>query len=332
MSGLDIRTIFTSYSISNAICAVVMAFLWQQNRRRSPALGFWMANFVMQFLAVLLITLRGVVPDFLSIAAANVLGIAGSMLLYMGMERFVGKVSSQRYNYLLLVLFFCIQMYYTYIQPNLTARDHNFSFAIIIICIQGAWLLFQRVEAGARSETARIGLIFAAFGLVNILRISLGLIFPHGNDLFQSGIFEAVVILIHQILYISLTFSFFLMINHRLVAELEGDIARRNQDIESLRQSEERFRGAFEQVINGMGMISTDGVILRVNQALCQMLGYTEQELVGDIVDDHVYTEDLASAGTRINQSEADKFVAKRVEKRFIHKQGNIVWMTPLPK
>lgn len=63
MNLLDMRTIIFSYAISNLICTIVMTVLWKQNRTHFAGLGFWMADFVMQFIALLLLALRGIVPD-----------------------------------------------------------------------------------------------------------------------------------------------------------------------------------------------------------------------------------------------------------------------------
>ena len=65
MNLLDIRTILFSYTLTNAISAFVMTSLWRQNRRRSPELVFWLIDFIMQFVGILLLSLRGVLPDFL---------------------------------------------------------------------------------------------------------------------------------------------------------------------------------------------------------------------------------------------------------------------------
>src|SRR5512147_2293359 len=113
MNLFDMRTIIFSYVLSNAVCAIVMALLWVRNRRRFAGLGFWLADFAMQFTALLLIALRGKVPDFLSIVVSNGLVILGTILLYIGLQRFVGKRSSQLHNYLLLMVFILIHAYFT---------------------------------------------------------------------------------------------------------------------------------------------------------------------------------------------------------------------------
>jgi hypothetical protein len=56
---LDMKTVIFSYIISNIICVIVIASLWIYNRRRFMGLGFWLADFAMQFAAVVLASLRG---------------------------------------------------------------------------------------------------------------------------------------------------------------------------------------------------------------------------------------------------------------------------------
>src|SRR5262249_20180720 len=58
------------------------------------------------------------------------------------------------------------------------------------------------------------------------------------------------------------------------------DVSQRKQAEEALRESEERFRSAFNAAAVGMAMASPDGRWLRVNPALCEILGYTEAELL----------------------------------------------------
>ena len=105
MDFLDMRTVIFSYTISNFICMILMTILWNQNRRKFAGLELWLADFVAQFLAMVLILLRGLVPDFLSMTVSNALVVGGTILLYIGLEQFTGKRSSQIHNFILLGVF-----------------------------------------------------------------------------------------------------------------------------------------------------------------------------------------------------------------------------------
>ena len=63
---LDMRTVFWGFMISNAICTLMIFYLWRANRKPSVAMNFWLAGYVSNFLSVILIVLRGVIPDFFS--------------------------------------------------------------------------------------------------------------------------------------------------------------------------------------------------------------------------------------------------------------------------
>ena len=62
----------------------------------------------------------------------------------------------------------------------------------------------------------------------------------------------------------------------------------------SLPESEQRFRAVFEHAPNGMAIVSLDARFLAVNPALCNMLGYSADEMTRLTVWDITYPEDLA--------------------------------------
>lgn len=279
MNLLDIRTVLISYIISNAICAAVMATLWLQNRHRSPELGFWMADFLMQFTALLLVTMRNVLPDLISMVLSSALIVGGTMLLYIGLERYTRKTGPQLHNLLYLALFILIQINFVYIHPSLQARNINFSIGLLVICSQAAWLLLRRVDASMRQITRTAGLVFCIFVLVSIARIFFDLAAPPLEDFFKSGLYDTLVILTYQMLYISLTFSLFLMVNRRLFTELESDIQKRKVVEEAHRKSEEKFSLAFHNIPDALVITSlSDGKIIEANESFFSMSGFNKEE------------------------------------------------------
>lgn len=91
--------------------------------------------------------------------------------------------------------------------------------------------------------------------------------------------------------------------------------------------SEARFRGAFEDSAIGMTLVALNGKWMKVNRAFCTMTGYSEQELLGLSFEDITHPDD-ASADVavvkKMIESDAGVF---RFEKRYIHKNGSIVWV-----
>ena len=279
MNPFDMKTVIFSYTISNAICAVVIALLWLQNRRRFAGLGFWLADFVMQFAAVILIILRGAVPDLVSMVVSNTLIILGTILLYMGLERFSGKRGPQIHNTFLLAIFILVHSYFVVMQPSLVARNINFSLGLLVICLQGMWLMLYRADIEMRPIARGVGFVLAAFCVVSIARIIVDLITPPGNDFFHSNTFETLLILTYQMLFIVLTFGLVLMVNRRLFADLERDITTREQMGEALKLSEEKFFKAFQASPDAI-LISraSDGQLIEVNEGFCRLSEYSREE------------------------------------------------------
>jgi PAS domain S-box-containing protein len=105
------------------------------------------------------------------------------------------------------------------------------------------------------------------------------------------------------------------------------DITARKSAEAALREGEERFRRTFELAGSGLAQVSLEGRFMRVNPRVCEILGYSEQELVGMSVKDLSYPEDrdLADAPRdRVRRGEID---SARLEKRYLRKDGSLVWV-----
>ena len=104
------------------------------------------------------------------------------------------------------------------------------------------------------------------------------------------------------------------------------DVAEKKDIVEKLTTSEVKFRNAFQYSAIGMALADVDGRWIDVNPALCEMLGYSKSELYELTFQDITFQEDLVQNLKYIEQvlnREIDTF---RMEKRYLHKNGNIVW------
>ncbi len=283
MSFFDMKTVFFSYAVSNAIGTGFIARLWLQNRRRFAGLDWWLACFAAHTVSMLLVIVRGAVPDWVSMIVSNVLLVGGTLLLYIGLERFVAQRGSQIHNYALLAMFTVIQAYFVFIRPNLAAREINISVGLLAICFQCAWLMLRRVSAEMRPITTGVGLTAVAYSVVSVIRIFVDVVAPPGHDFFkESGLYDTLLILTYQMLSIVLIFSLSLMINRRLLADLGRDLAARQQAEVALRASEEKFAKAFEASPDAILITRlNDGNIIEVNESFCRLSGYSRAEALG---------------------------------------------------
>ena len=113
------------------------------------------------------------------------------------------------------------------------------------------------------------------------------------------------------------------------VIELQGigrDVTERKRAEEAQRESEARFRAAFESAAVGMALVGLDGHPLEVNHALVQMLGYSEQELRTQAFAEFTYSDDVEPNLTLFRQAVAGDIEHYHMEKRYLHKAGHLVW------
>ncbi|RYD57872.1 MAG: PAS domain S-box protein [Sphingobacteriales bacterium] len=94
-----------------------------------------------------------------------------------------------------------------------------------------------------------------------------------------------------------------------------------------LRKSEARFRGAFEHAAIGMSLMSPEGQWLMVNPALSLITGYSEEELLRLSFQDITHKDDLQNSLTTIPRLVSGEAEYYRGKKRYVHKNGQTVWV-----
>lgn len=104
------------------------------------------------------------------------------------------------------------------------------------------------------------------------------------------------------------------------------DITERKDVEEALRQSEESFRSAFENTPIGMAIVGLDESFLRVNQALCSILGYTKKELLAKTVPSITHPDDNSADAIRKIPIAAGATRHFHAVRRYIHADGHVVW------
>jgi PAS domain S-box-containing protein len=91
--------------------------------------------------------------------------------------------------------------------------------------------------------------------------------------------------------------------------------------------SDSLFQSAFEFAAIGMALVSPEGKWLRVNRSVCEITGYSEAELLKGKFQDITHPDDLDLDLANVGKMLAGSINTYQMEKRYLHKKGNIVWV-----
>ena len=110
-----------------------------------------------------------------------------------------------------------------------------------------------------------------------------------------------------------------------LVSAAIRDITARRRAESALRAAEERFRTAFEAAPVGMALMALDGRLLKVNGAMCDIVGHAREQLEGNHVSAIVHHDDGAADAAEVARLLAGPESRYRAERRYIHAAGHVV-------
>ena len=110
------------------------------------------------------------------------------------------------------------------------------------------------------------------------------------------------------------------------VEQLSHHIAEQERISRALKESEEYFRTAFDHAA-GMAVVSPEGHWLQVNESLCKMLGFTEEELLQNGFQKITHPSDLGNDLANLYKLLEDKIPNYQLEKRYCHKSGHTIWV-----
>jgi PAS domain S-box-containing protein len=104
------------------------------------------------------------------------------------------------------------------------------------------------------------------------------------------------------------------------------DITPRKHAEAKLRRSEWRFKGTFDNAAVGFAQVSLEGHWLDVNSKLCDIFGYSREELLQKNRQEIIHTDDLEEYRLMAGRLASGKIDHYTVENRYLHKDGHIVW------
>ena len=214
-------------------------------------------------------------------------------------------------------------------QPGLVAihavSDGLIGLSYIAIAAMLGWLVLRlRGELPFRVVFAAFGLFIVACGMTHLLEV---------YTLWQpaywlSGGVKVVTALASvataALLPTAVPAAMATVREARLSSRRRGELARR---LAELRESESRFREAFERAPIGKGLVALDGRWLRVNRALCEVTGYAEDELLRTTMRQLTHPDDRGADLEQAQRLAAGEIGSYQVEKRYVRKDGRTVWV-----
>ncbi len=89
---------------------------------------------------------------------------------------------------------------------------------------------------------------------------------------------------------------------------------------------DERLNRIIEESNIGMALADLKGKFIRLNPALCRILGYSEDELLSKSIRDIIHPDDIPIQLSYYNQLLEGKILSYHIQKRYLHKDGHIIW------
>jgi diguanylate cyclase (GGDEF)-like protein len=217
--NLDVRTLGVLSAVLPLILGLVMASYWR-SRKVYSGFGYWvLANFCF-FAGYILVPLRGMAPDFLSIIVSNLLIVYGQILVYEGNQLFFESPPFRLSNYFLLVVYAVLQLFFTYSHPDINARIALGAAVLFILLVRCGYSVLQNMIPGLEKIIRPLAYIFFLNALLQVPRAFYALVQPAPIDFFsdQLNSWYALLLLASVLTW---TFYFFLLNSIRLELDLE---------------------------------------------------------------------------------------------------------------
>ena len=217
---LDIRTLTFNLLLFALVFAVGMYFV-QRSQPGVRGLRWWAAANAVGGIGFMLLSLRGLIPDFISIVIANCLLLAALFCFHEGIARFRRLPNRMPWLGSLLVTILALLLFrYTYILPSIATRIVIMALLTAIPAVMAARLLVLDVPPRLRSSYWFTASAFIQFAVVSLARAAYTLMVPPA-DLMSAGPTHAVYFLSIFFLLVVATFGSVWMTTVHLGMELE---------------------------------------------------------------------------------------------------------------
>jgi PAS domain S-box-containing protein len=316
MLNLDIRTLSVLAMLSSVLLAIGLQLV-SRVITKDPSLRLWALGATVNGVGFVLLALRGLIPDLLSIVLGNTLLVAGSAWLYQGNQQFVGRKKGSSWYWFLTAVAAVGLFYFTYQMPSLTARTSTLSAATAAILLPCALILLRPGNRFDRTVRWFVAAGFLTSGVFFGVRAVLVPIVAG-----QDQDFMASTSPVHTL---SLVFGIALniILGIGLPLLISGRMRRQ------LFESEQRMELALAGADLGLWDLDIPSGRLNHNSRLVTMLGYAPGEV--DVNPDtfalNLHPSDWPQFRSAFYSHLKAQTLSFEVEYRLRHKDGHWVWL-----
>lgn len=228
--NIDFRTLLIVHVLVSVALALLMVVFWRTHRG-TPGLAQWTLGAALIGLATIGGTLRGFIPDLLTIVAANATGVAGMAALWIGIRLFYGRPARWRGALWAVAAIAAFLALRTYVVDDIQSRIVVISVALAGLCLLCA---YELVRAPSRRFLSPATLAALLFGLVAVstgFRAVASIITPPEPDIFAPNLAQSIHFLTTLVSKILIILALLMMALQRLQWQLES----RNHELEGAR-------------------------------------------------------------------------------------------------
>ncbi|RME32840.1 MAG: EAL domain-containing protein [Gammaproteobacteria bacterium] len=186
------------------------------------------------------------------------------------------------------------------------------------------YFILAGICSGALVTHAILALDFAAF-TIPVLLPSAFVLLSSGSGVHQAmGLL--VLLYLAGLLYLARHYTRLQLGQYRAMGEKARLIEHLRSVNTSLKQKEDLLRGAFDSAPIGMALVGLDGLIMRVNQAMCDLSGYEMEDFIGQNVFRFTHPDDIELSRRYMEKVAAGNCTGYSIDKRYLGKRGEIIW------
>jgi len=318
--NLDVRTMYMAMGAACFIVAIAI-FIFHAGRFRRDGTLAWAIGWVFQGAFWVLVGLRGVIWDFVSIVVAHTFLAASFSILYAAVREFQERTYDRGTLLLPAVATFMFFWYFSVYVDNVFYRVIFISLLSILQIIAIVWALFRDTSVQERRSYRLTGFAFLVMEGIWIIRFLEGFTLPYGHlSALEATTFRNTSVLIALGTVILSSIGFVLMARERAEQTLrEGE--------EQLRQAEEKSRLLIKYAPSMIYEVDYNRAAFKsVNDVMCQFLGYTREELLAMSPFDLLNDEGKAVFRERIRRKLAGEAINDSVEYKSRTKDGREVY------